>query len=177
MAEDRLIRAEAARTLWRWRELATGAVAVAVGLWWLTDGTRVLAFLGLALIVGGSLLALAGVQRARFRQRGCGPGIVRVTEGQLAYFGPLDGGIVAIRDILRLELDPDPEGARWIIGRAAQGPLDIPVNAAGAEALFDVFAALPGIETEAMLLALHRNPGARTLIWERPRDVLPPTLH
>ncbi len=177
MAEDRLIRAEAARLLWRWREAATGAAALALGLWWLADGTRVLAFLGLALIAGGSLLALAGVQRARFRRQGDGPGVVRVTEGQLAYFGPFDGGLVAIRDILRLEIDPRPDGARWILGRPAQAPLEIPVNAAGAEALFDVFAALPGIDTAAMLAALERDPAARVTVWERPRDVLPPTLH
>ena len=47
-------------------------------------------------------------------------GAVQVDEGQIAYFGPLTGGTVAVRDLQRLRLDggakPGPLGAgtgRW----------------------------------------------------------------
>ena len=54
----------------------------------------------------------------------------------------------------------------WILTEPAQPPLRIPVDAAGAEHLFDVFAALPGIHTERMLAELKRRPRQRVTIWQ-----------
>ena len=36
-----------------------------------------------------------GLRRLQFGQTGRGPGVVKVDEGQIAYFGPLTGGAVA----------------------------------------------------------------------------------
>ena len=60
----------------------------------------------------------------------------------------------------------------------AKGPLsELPVNAQGAEALFDLFAALPGFPTEAMLQALNRTEGPVVTLWRAPNVVvLPPTV-
>jgi len=43
----------------------------------------------------------------------------------------------------------------------------IPVNAEGADALFDAFASLPGLKTERMLAQLRDAPKSTVLIWER----------
>ena len=43
----------------------------------------------------------------------------------------------------------------------------IPVNAAGADALFDAFATLPGLRTERMLSELSEDGRAAVVIWER----------
>jgi len=46
--------------------------------------------------------------------------------------------------------------------------LDIPTNAMGVEALFDVFMALPGIKTEYMLSVLGRTRPAQMTVWIAP---------
>ena len=43
----------------------------------------------------------------------------------------------------------------------------IPVDAAGADALFDAFAALPGLRTERMLAELADDKTLSVVIWER----------
>ena len=57
--------------------------------------------------------------------------------------------------------------AHWVLRDQGGQMIHIPVNAAGAEALFDVFAALPGIRTERMLDLLQNNPKEQVLIWQR----------
>jgi hypothetical protein len=43
----------------------------------------------------------------------------------------------------------------------------IPLGAEGAEALFDVFAALPGMRTERMLAEMRRDAPGHVVIWHR----------
>ena len=43
----------------------------------------------------------------------------------------------------------------------------IPIDADGADALFDAFASLPGLKTERMLAQLHDAPTTPVVIWER----------
>ena len=53
--------------------------------------------------------------------------------------------------------------------------LEVPANAEGAEALLDLFAALPGFPTETMLQALSRTEGPPVTLWRVPNViVLPP---
>ena len=94
-------RPEAKAALWRWREVLAAAALVLVGLWWIMGPGRLLALPGWALVLAGVALCVVGVQRARFRGPGDGPGAVQVDEGQIAYFGPLTGGVVAIWNDLR----------------------------------------------------------------------------
>ena len=166
------LRPEARNALWRWREvLFAGAVAL-IGLW-LAQSFGVVRWIGWALVALGAALAVAGVQRARFRQAGQGPGIVAVDEGRLVYMGPLTGGAMDIADLIRLELEPQAlPAAHWILSGAGGQRLEIPVNAENAEELFDVFATLPGIRTGAMLDALSRTPDVRVTVWQRERPLL-----
>ncbi len=162
------IRPEVAQRLNRWRESLAGGASACLGAYWMVTDTGALRIIGTVLAIGGALLFFAGVQRARFRRGAGGPGHVLVDEGQLTYFGPFEGGSAAVVDLTRLDLDPagGAEGA-WVVHHHGGEPLSIPVNASGAEALFDVFAGLPGIETGALLAQLNAEPTERIVIWER----------
>jgi hypothetical protein len=160
-------RPEAKAALWRWREVLIAIGLVLLGLWWIMGPGRLLALPGWALVLAGSAFALVGVQRARFRGAGDGPGAVQVDEGQVAYFGPLTGGVVALTALERLSLDATMNPAHWRLDAAGQDTVFIPVNAAGSDALFDAFATLPGLRTERMLTELGAGRRHAVVIWER----------
>ncbi|TDK43775.1 hypothetical protein [Antarcticimicrobium luteum] len=165
------IRPEARAALHRWREALTGAALVALGLYWALVTGGLLGWIGWLLIPAGAGIAVIGVQRARFRAtgpgRGQGPGVVLVDEGEITYMGPLSGGSVSVPDLERLVLDPSARPAHWVLEEPGRPILHIPVNAEGASALFDVFAALPGLRTERMLAELNRGGAHAVVIWER----------
>ena len=160
-------RPEARAALWRWREVIAGGGAVLLALWMILGPGFLVGLLGYAVLIGGALLIWLGVQRARFRGPGGGAGAVQVDEGQVTYYGPLTGGTVALRELESLTLDGGMYPAHWRLQQRGEEPLYIPVNAAGAEALFDAFAALPGLRTERMLSALNTNPHQAIVIWQR----------
>lgn len=162
------LRPEAKAALWRAREVLAGLAIGLVGLSWISGPAGLLGLVGWALILGGLVLLVAGVQRMRFRGKGeGGPGVVSVDEGQISYFGPLTGGAVAAQDLERLTLDPSAKPAHWVLTQPGVPALAIPVNAAGSEALFDVFSTLPGIRTERMLANLQGRGEHPVVIWER----------
>lgn len=160
------VRPQVRAALGRWRELLIGAGIAALGLSWVLGPGGLLGWLGWVLIAAGLALVVIGVQRVRFRSGSGGPGVVQVDEGQIAYFGPLTGGAVAISDLTRLCLDPSLKPAHWVLDQPGQPPLFIPVNATGADALFDVFARLPGLRTETMLTVLSNQGDHPVVIWQ-----------
>lgn len=162
------IRPELRAQIMRWREVLIGLFVLVLGVWWASSGLGSLGILGwVSLVAGGGLIA-AGVQRARFRTGRGGPGVVSVDEGQLSYFGPLEGGVIAVEDLRHLELEPNARpGPHWVLTDHKGVHLHIPTTAEGAEGLFDVFASLPGIRTEAMLAKLSHAPDRRVTIWQR----------
>ncbi|WP_298837821.1 hypothetical protein [uncultured Roseobacter sp.] len=162
-----MIRPEARETLWRWREVLAGMAAALLGLWWLAGPGRLLVLPAIALLVAGAALIWIGVQRARFRTVGAGPGSVDVDEGQVTYFGPLTGGTVALREMRRLALDGTVFPAHWRLEQPGQPALMIPVNAEGADMLFDAFATLPGLRTAQLLRALEHPANDQIVIWQR----------
>lgn len=164
------LRPEAKAQLLRWRETLAGLGAAALGLWLSLTAYGVLFGLGIVLVLGGAALAVAGVQRARFRLGSDGPGVVQVVEGRVTYFGPWGGGGASLDRLAWLELVPVRGGSgAWMLIEEEGERLEIPVDARGAERLFDVFAALPGLDTRAMLAALRPPVRERTLIWQRDR--------
>lgn len=161
------IRPEARAALWRWREVLIAAAIGLLGLAWATGPGGLLGWVGIALLVAAIALALVGVQRARFRTGTGGPGVVQVDEGQIAYFGPLTGGAVATSELERIVLDPTSKPPHWLLQQPGQAIVQIPINATGADALFDVFGALPGFSTQKMLTTLHKPGLHPVVIWER----------
>ncbi|MFT6675485.1 MAG: hypothetical protein ACJAVM_001677 [Sulfitobacter sp.] len=171
-------RPEAQAQVWRWREVIVAVFVVALGGWLISGPGLLLAIPGYALVCGGAALAWLGVQRARFRGADGGAGAVQVDEGQVSYFGPLTGGVVALRELDSLSLDGAMFPAHWRLTQSGVPPLLIPVNAAGAEALFDAFATLPGLRTERMLSLLKANSHQSVVIWQRhPVKQKPQLLH
>jgi len=165
------IRKDAADTLWQWREIMLAGALALLGLWWGVTGRGLLQWFGVALGIGGAVLIWAGFQRLRFAPQGDGPGVVQIDEKRLAYFGPLTGGVIDLDDLTRVELDPNGQPAHWLLSGVGGQMVAVPVNAAGAEALFDVFAALPGIRTERMLDTLRSAPERRVVIWQAQRQL------
>jgi len=161
------IRPEAQAFLWRWRELLGALALLLLGLRWAIWGIGLMQITGWACVALALVLGVVGAQRMRFRLGSGGPGVVQVTEGQISYFGPLTGGAGARSEIETLRLDHTARPSHWVLEQPGQSPLAIPVTAAGAEALFDVFASLPGLKTERMLSELHHKGPHQVVIWQR----------
>lgn len=159
------IRPEVAQAAMRWREALVGGAAILLGAYWLLAGRGIMPWLGGIIAVIGVLLVVTGIQRGRFRLGSGGAGVVQVDERQVSYFGPLSGGIVPMGALTRIELDPTGQPMHWVLYHSAGGPLHIPLDAEGAETLFDVFASLPEMRTEAMLALLEDPPQAPVSVW------------
>ena len=161
------IRPEVATLLHRWRGILIGAGIALLGLWWVLTSTGLLGWIGWAVIAAGLALAFTGVQRLRFAAGRGGPGVVSITEGQVAYFGPLTGGVVALSELSRLDIDHSGTPAHWRLHQPGQPMLAIPVTAANADALFDIFAALPGLSMEWLLSQMHPRRAQISVLWQR----------
>ncbi|SMC51952.1 hypothetical protein [Primorskyibacter flagellatus] len=162
-----LLRAEAKAALWRWRETITGVAVAALGLHWVVNLWGILNWMGYPVLLIGIALTVMGVQRARFRTEDTAPGVVQIDEGRISYFGPLSGGIADLADLRSLAIDPGSKPPHWVLSRRGEPDLHIPLGAAGADALFDAFAALPGIRTEHMLRQMQAGGTERIMIWHR----------
>lgn len=161
-----LIRPEALAFLHRWREVIIAAGVACIGLWVATRGGPVFAGLGGIAIVLGAGLSLTGWRRLRFAQGTGGPGVVEVVEREVRFFGPSFGGAISLAELAEIRL-VSMRGVRlWRLKQTDGQTLLIPVNAAGADALYDAFEALPGIDMPAVLasLAPENRPGLAGLV-------------
>lgn len=148
------IRPELLSSLHRWREAVAGGGVALFGLWTAWQGGYLLTPFGLALTALGLGWALTAYRRLRFQQDGEAPGIVRVTEAQIAYYGTRIGGFVGLPDLSEIRLLTLRGRRIWKLRQGDGQLLHIPVEADGAEALFDAFATLPGIDMAALVAAL-----------------------
>ncbi len=149
-----VIRPELAAWLTRWREaLWAGALALC-GLWIATRGGWLLGPLGVAIIALAAGWGAIALRRLRFAAGIAAPGMVEVDEGQVGYLGPAFGGYVALPDLVELRLLTMRGRRLWRLKQADGQALLIPVDAAGAERLYDAFASLPGMDTAALVAAL-----------------------
>lgn len=157
------IRPEVASLLQRWREvLVLGGLAV-LGAWIALKPGFFLPVGGWALLAFSMILLPVAIRRARFQPGVDGIGVVRLRERRVAYFGPETGGTVSLDELDRLSLVVTRQGRSW---RLEQGHdrVDIPVDAVGADALFDAFTLLPGLNSARLLEALESlEPGEITL--------------
>ncbi len=169
------VRPEIRQMLWRYRDAWIGAAVSFFGINWAMSSVGFMSVLGMTLSVAGALLLFAGIQRGRFATGGGGRGVVTVDEGQVTFFGPAEGGTVHIDDLVQVDLVPAGDGteANWLLlSSEPVEPLRIPVDAVGADKLFDVFAKLPGIRTTRMLAQVNHNPDQQVVIWRNPRLAL-----
>ena len=164
------IRPELAQFFRRWREPIAAGVLAWVGamfLWrgftqynWMSEA------IGIVLLLIGLALFWAGYRRVQFNRQGDGPGLIEVTERQIYYMTPQGGGSVAIADMTRLEIRTMIEiGRVWVLKQSDDATLFIPLNAAGSEALFDAFSALPGMEVNNLIAAVNKTGETRQIVW------------
>lgn len=177
-----VIRPEALSLLTRWREVIAAAGLAALGGWWVVLGGLILIPAGLALIALAAGLALTAWRRLRFDQGGMAPGVVEVDEGQIGYLGPGIGGFVSLPDLVEIKLITLRGRRVWRLKQTDGQAILVPVDASGAERLFDAFATLPGLDSATLLAALETpavaggRPGALVpdgmagmrLVWRRP---------
>jgi hypothetical protein len=171
------VRPEILAGLVRWREVITSGAGVALGVWLCLMPGYVLPAFGGILIALGLGFGVLALRRLRFRQDGDAPGLVRVTEAQIAYMGPRIGGFVGLPDLSELRLLSHRGRRVWKLRAATGEVLHIPVEAAGADSLFDAFSGLPGMDIGALLAALGTETptdskvvalnSADRLIWTR----------
>jgi 16S rRNA (uracil1498-N3)-methyltransferase len=152
--EMSFIRPELIAATWRHAEVILGVGLAALGLWMASWGGYLYLPFGLFLLVLGLGWALTAWRRLQFQQRGDAPGLVRVTEAQIAYYGTRVGGFVGLPDLAEIRLLTLRGRRIWKLKQGDGQLLHIPVEALGAEALFDAFAALPGMDTAGLVAAL-----------------------
>ena len=150
-----MIREGARQALWRWREVGAAGAVLLAGLWVAAQGGWVLVPFGLLVAGLGAGLAVQAWRRMRFVQGADAPGIVEVDEGQISYMGPQLGGFVSVPELVEVRLVALRGRRLWRLKQADGQALLVPVDAAGAEGLFDVFATLPGMDMGAVLAALE----------------------
>lgn len=160
------LRPEAAAGLRRWSETIIALCLSVLGLYWALTSFGLLRWLGWIILALGVVWVFLSVRRARFARGMGGAGYVEVDEGRVSYFGPRVGGSLAIPMLVTVRLKRDAGGGlAWFLLAQDTTPLNIPVNAEGSDALYDVFAALPGLDMQAMLRALNDPPPDDVLIW------------
>lgn len=162
-----MIRPDAARGLKRWSETLVAAGVVALGVWWALTTFGIVKWMGAMVAVAGILLLVLAVRRALFWRGSDGVGHVEVDEGAINYFAPEGGGAVPVAALSALMLVQTAGATCWRLSAPGAAPLNIPVDASGAETLFDVFANLPGIDMQALLRALNAAQTKDVVIWRR----------
>ncbi|MBF9030696.1 hypothetical protein HKCCE3408_09870 [Rhodobacterales bacterium HKCCE3408] len=170
------VRPEVARLIQRWREPIAALLAAALGLWIASrPGGPVLPAAGWALVAIAAVFLPVAIRRARFTATGDGPGVVTLTEGRVTYMGPYDGGTVSLDEIRSLGIGGRRGERRWLLREGAER-LEIPVDALGAEVLFDAFSRLPGLNSARLIEALEASEPASRILWQRPdaRALTPP---
>lgn len=168
-----MIRPELLALLHRWREVIAAALTGAAGLWLAWQGGLVLTAAGIAIALLAGVWAVTARRRMRFRTDIGAPGIVEVVEGQISYMGPVVGGAVSLPDLVDLRLITLRGRRLWRLRQADGQAILIPVDAAGAEALFDAFVSLPGMDSAALVAALHpQGRAAGTALAVDPAPVL-----
>lgn len=161
------LRPAARAGLQRWGETGAALALAAAGVWWALSGPGPVHWLGWVLAALGAALAIGAIQRARFAARGLGTGLIEVVEREVRYFGPRGGGVVALDLMLALSLSADAQ--YWLVESRDGTVLAIPRAASGHEALFDAFAALPGLDMARLLRLVAQGPAPRArLVWRHP---------
>ena len=150
------IRPEVSDLIWRGREVIWAGLVVAAGLWLIGQGGILLVPVGLVVAGVGATLAVNALRRMRFEQATLAPGIVELDEAQVGYLGPEIGGFLSLQELVELRLLSLRGRRLWRLKQADGQVLLIPVDAAGAERLFDAFASLPGLGSAALIASGRR---------------------
>ncbi|MBL4628266.1 MAG: hypothetical protein JKY00_09555 [Roseicyclus sp.] len=161
-------RPEAIAAISRWREVLVVAVIIILGVWIAArPGGMIMTGFGYVLVALGAVVMVPVIRRARFVRGGQGPGVVQIDEQRILYMGPETGGAMALDDLSILSIRRDRDGnSAWVLADASQ-LLVIPVDASGADALFDAFAALPGLNIDRLVASVQSRTKGSHRLWAR----------
>lgn len=163
-----MIRPELIARVKPWREMIAAGLTGAFGIWVFAQGGLFFQPLGAAILAFALIWGLGAWRRRRFTFEIGTPGLVEIEEGAIRYYGARAlGGEVALRDLTQIRLIRLDGHAHWRLKTQTGEALLIPAEAAGAAALADAFAALPGFDLGAASTALGANDAFR-IIWQRP---------
>ena len=161
-----VIRPEVFALIRRTHEIIWAAAIMAFGLWLTWLGGYLLVPAGCLVMALGAFLAVMAWRRMRFAQDIHAPGVVEIDEGQIGYLGPTIGGYVSLPELAEVRLITLRGRRLWRLKQTDGQTILIPVDALGADRLFDAFASLPGMDTGALVTALqrpHSTPPGETL--------------
>ncbi|MCV2892906.1 hypothetical protein [Lentibacter sp. XHP0401] len=161
------IRPEAEKFLNKYKEVLVATFAFLLGAYWAAFSFGLLPWLGYIVMAASGLLLFSFLQRAWFARGEGGRGFVEVDEGQISYFAPESGGMIAVRELTELTYDARPNPPVWTLRQAGLPELVIPANAKGAPQLFDAFAALPGLSADRLLTAQRGAKDHARVIWRK----------
>jgi hypothetical protein len=160
-----MIRPEVRELLSRWSEPAFGALVAALGLWVALQGGWLLMIAGALIAALGLGWLILGLRRMRFAGRGDAPGLVELDESRITYLGPRLGGSISIDELIEIRLLSLRGRRAWRLKQTDGQVLLVPVDSAGAEALFDAFSTLPGLSSAVLAAAMSGEaaPSGQTL--------------
>ena len=172
------IRPDLRERMERWSEPALGAAVLALGLWTATRGGWLLAAGGGRVAALGAGWLVLALRRLRFRGQGDAPGLVELDESRITYMGPQIGGSISLDELTEIRLLSLRGRRAWRLRQADGQVLLVPLDAAGAEVLFDAFSSLPGLSSAALVAALAGDSapsgqslpardGGDRLVWRR----------
>lgn len=161
------IRPEAQKLLNKYKAVAILGAIFGAGGYWAFFSFGLLAWLGYIVMGVSGVLLFSFLQRAWFSRGDGGRGFVEIDEGQISYFAPDSGGVIAVRELCELAYDGRPNPPVWTLSQAGLPDLVIPVNAKGAAELFDAFAALPGLSADRLLGAQRGATDHARVIWRK----------
>ncbi|MGV8953329.1 MAG: hypothetical protein ACOH2M_19690 [Cypionkella sp.] len=168
-----MIRPELRAAIFRLREVILGAVIAALGLYLILLGGYLFTPLGIAVAGFGAAWTLLAYRRLRFAQTIAAPGVIEVDEAQVSYLAPNGGGFISINDLLEIRLLTLRGRRVWRLKQLDGQALLIPIDATGADRLFDAFASLPEMNTGDLIAALAPNTHAGTTL---PADAATPAM-
>ena len=158
----------------RWREALIWGAVLAIGAALVWRGYLRLEPLalvaGLALAAVGLALLRGALGRMRLGSAPPGPGVTVIDEARIGILGPEGGGFVDLPSLVAVEIEGAPGAAdrAWVLRSEDGGRLVVPFGAAGAGALPDTLAALPGIDfgaaAEGNVATVWRRSLARTAV-------------
>ena len=159
-----MIRPDALIQILRWRELAIGVAAAGLGLWLAIANYGITRWIGVLLVLGGIAIAREGATRLMRPRDGEGAGVVDVTERQITYLSATGGGAVSLDTLSRVTLDRSGAAAPvWDISDTLGNRVQVPSDAANANAILDALAADSRIDSARVLSAL-RDSGRGTVV-------------
>lgn len=171
-------RPEAVDAVRRYGEPAIYGVVALVGLWYgwklLNQGAWVGAVLfAIGLFAGFGLFGTIERAIVSWRGRRHGPGVVSIHEGQISYFGPEGGAILALDALVRVEIVTTTDGpfgsdVFWHLTDELGQTAIIPGGAQDITTLLDRLGGLPGFDHIAVISAMGSTDDARFKIWSRP---------